>query len=235
MERREFLALAAPAAFLLRRTRTRTTPGPLHVAFLYAPDVVDEGSATASGRDGVQLGWEEASQAYGLLGRELWLSEAPERDADAVIAITRAPECQLTAPLLVDARARVPAGPCGADAFRIGVAADAPHDLLLWHPRLERFGAAQLNERFARRFGRPMDQHAWAGWFAMKVVAEAGLRAESVDAFHLREWLRGDRARLDGHKGVALRFGDDQRLVQPLYRVIGDDPVEVPVEAVHAC
>jgi len=51
-------------------------------------------------------------------------------------------------------------GPEGADAA----------DAVLWHPSLERFGAAQLNQRFRTRFAAEMDGPAWAGWMAVKAL-----------------------------------------------------------------
>ena len=46
-----------------------------------------------------------------------------------------------------------------------------------WHASLERYGAGELNERYARRFGRRMSSTAWCGWAATKAVVEAALRA----------------------------------------------------------
>jgi hypothetical protein len=86
-----------------------------------------------------------------------------------------------------------------------------------WHPALERYGAAQLNERYARRFGRPMDESAWAAWCAAKAVHEALLRAASPDPAALRQALVA--LVFDGHKGRALRFGADGVLAQPRYAV----------------
>jgi hypothetical protein len=33
-----------------------------------------------------------------------------------------------------------------------------------WHPEFTKYAATQLNIRFKRTHGRPMDDHAWAGW-----------------------------------------------------------------------
>lgn len=85
-----------------------------------------------------------------------------------------------------------------------------------WHPSLRRYGAAQLNERFRERTGRGMDENAWYGWMAVKLVAEAGLRGRPLA-----------EARTDGHKGGALSFREG-RLHQPLYVLLEDgDGVEV--------
>ena len=87
----------------------------------------------------------------------------------------------------------------------------------LWRSSLTRYGAAQLNERFTGRFHRPMTSGAWAGWMAVKVLAEAALRARSADGAAIAAHLRLPQTRFDGHKGVPLVFGPDHQLVQPLY------------------
>lgn len=74
-----------------------------------------------------------------------------------------------------------------------------------WHPRLTRYGAGELNERFLKETRHPMDEQAWLGWVAVKIVAEAMLRGREIA-----------KIRIDGHKGVPLYF-DKGRLVQPLY------------------
>jgi ABC-type branched-subunit amino acid transport system substrate-binding protein len=91
----------------------------------------------------------------------------------------------------------------------------------LWHPTLERFGAAQLNDRFRARFGAGMDGAAWAGWMAVKALWEASLRARTVEAAGLRAYFERDATQLDGHKGWALSFRPwDHQLRQPLYLIV---------------
>lgn len=126
-----------------------------------------------------------------------------------------APEVASTAlPDAVDAVVIDPYGVTEAaadfDARRV-VRADA------WTPSLERFGAAQLNDRFRERFGASarMEGPAWGGWFAMKMLAEAALRAGTGDVVPLRDALL--RSRFDGHKGTPLSFSGDGVLSHPLY------------------
>jgi PQQ-dependent catabolism-associated beta-propeller protein len=89
---------------------------------------------------------------------------------------------------------------------------------VLWHGALTRFGAEQLNERFERRFSARATPAAWAGWMALKVIAEAALRTHGAGADVLAAHLAGEAADFDGHKGRALRFGTgDHQLQQPLY------------------
>jgi ABC-type branched-subunit amino acid transport system substrate-binding protein len=116
-------------------------------------------------------------------------------------------------------------------AARSGDAANAV-EAVLWHPSLERFGAAQLNDRFRARFGMGMDGAAWAGWMAVKVLWEASLRARTVEAAGIRDYLAREATQFDGHKGWPLSFRAwDHQLRQPLdlvadggARVVGEVP-----------
>jgi ABC transporter substrate binding protein (PQQ-dependent alcohol dehydrogenase system) len=94
----------------------------------------------------------------------------------------------------------------------------------IWHPSLERFGAAQLNDRFRARFAAEMDGPAWAGWMAAKALWEASLRARGTDPAALRAHLERAATRFDGHKGWPLSFRPgDRQLRQPLY-LVADAP-----------
>jgi hypothetical protein len=87
-----------------------------------------------------------------------------------------------------------------------------------WHPALERFGAAQLNDRYRNRFGRQMDERAWAGWMSIKILLDAALKMGTSEQCALERFLLSSEARFDGHKGVALFFDPSTReLVQPRY------------------
>lgn len=114
-----------------------------------------------------------------------------------------------------------------------GAAADAA-GVTLWHPALTRFGAGQINERFRERAGRRMSAAAWAGWVAVKIAADAALRARGGDGASIAAQLRSPRAQFDGHKGRPLSFRPwDQQLRQPLY-VVGRPNAAEPDGAVLA-
>jgi ABC-type branched-subunit amino acid transport system substrate-binding protein len=108
-------------------------------------------------------------------------------------------------------------------------ASHEPAGALLWHPSLSRYGAAQLNERYRRRFARPMTGPAWAGWMALKLLWEAALRADGGDGAALARRLASPDARFDGHKGRPLAFdARTHQLVQSVYvadRSAGDAQV----------
>lgn len=110
-----------------------------------------------------------------------------------------------------------------ADAFAArGEDGEVPTSAALWHPSLERFGAAQLNDRFRARFGGEMDGAAWAGWMAVKVLWEASLRTRTTEPERLRRYMESDRTQFDGHKGWPLSFREwNHQLRQPLYLVGG--------------
>lgn len=116
---------------------------------------------------------------------------------------------------------------CASDAMRADARTEASGEgrVVMWHPSLERFGAEQLNERFVRFARKPMEEHAWTAWMAVKVVWEATARARSSDARVLARWLESDAAHFDGHKGVPLSFRRwDHQLRQPLFIVPNDAP-----------
>ncbi len=118
-----------------------------------------------------------------------------------------------------------------ADARRLaGAGGDAA--VLMWHDSLERYGAAQLSERFRRRFGRPMSDAAWAGWTAVKAAWEASARARDSTPAALAAALSAPTFAIDAHKGRPLGFRTrDQHLRQPLYVRAGAELVEVPLLA----
>src|SRR5436189_254169 len=66
----------------------------------------------------------------------------------------------------------------------------APFDsVVLWDSTLQRYGASQINDRYHARFGVGMDGGAWAGWVAVKIAAEAALRARSSEPSRLLAYL----------------------------------------------
>ncbi|HEX6589781.1 MAG TPA: hypothetical protein VF039_12230 [Longimicrobiales bacterium] len=207
LDRREFLGVSVGALVALRLPARHE---PVRIALL-APGGPADSSALAASLDGARLGAEELARTFALLGREIALVEGVAGDATGVVSLMQ-DDSAPTLPLVVDARAH---SSCTASAaFRIGTTRP---DAMLWHPSLFRYGAQQLNDRFRRRYGRGMDEHAWAGWFSLKVLGEAALRARSNDPARLAAWMLSPRARFDGHKGVPLHFDARRVLVQPTF------------------
>jgi len=95
---------------------------------------------------------------------------------------------------------------------------DDADSVSLWVSTLERYGAAQINDRYRSRFHTGMDGDAWAGWFAVKVASESALRAGSSEPARLLVYLESPATSFDGHKGWPLSFRiADHQLRQPLY------------------
>jgi ABC-type branched-subunit amino acid transport system substrate-binding protein len=93
--------------------------------------------------------------------------------------------------------------------------------IVLWSAMLERFGASQINDRYREKYSTGMDGGAWAGWAAVKVGAEAALRAHSGTPARLLSYLESPETQFDGHKGWPLTFRlSDHQLRQPLYMVL---------------
>ena len=105
-------------------------------------------------------------------------------------------------------------------ARRAASSANGPISIELWHPSLTRYGGAELNDRYADRFKRPMTSNAWAAWVAVKIAWETSLKARSVEPAALLSVLENDSTGFDGHKGTQLSFRAwDHQLRQPLYAV----------------
>ena len=89
----------------------------------------------------------------------------------------------------------------------------------LWYHELFRYSARELNNRFFRRFNKPMECVAWANWAAVKMIGEAVIRTQSTEGKKLIEYLE-NKPPFDGHKGSALTFRSwDHQLKQPLHLV----------------
>ncbi len=164
---------------------------------------------------GALLGLEEARRLGDLLhvavvsepgSRFVRIGEAPRRDGS---------------PILFLATSKAAGAPAwnvtSSPSFRRQALARFPQrrDLRVvdWHPALMKFGAEALNVRYLRRFGHAMDERAWHGWMAVKCAVELALRYPGGSP---RQRL--GELRLDGHKGMMLRFDPgDRHLVQPVY------------------
>jgi ABC-type branched-subunit amino acid transport system substrate-binding protein len=259
MDRRRFLARAAGAcaAFTFQAETLR---------LLFIRGFASVGVASAE--RGIHLGAEEAARTGALMGRTVELRTVdgprPEEIAaarpDALIGgyspdwlrtlagiaegagipllnvdvgddSLRGPDCH---PLLLHL--------APSDAMLSAARGDSPPGTFAtaWHHSLERFGAAQLNERYRARFGAEMDGAAWAGWMAVKTLWEASLRARSTAPSALLAHLRAPSTQFDGHKGWPLSFRPwDGQLRQPLYLVAGEGESarlvgEVPIRSAEA-
>jgi PQQ-dependent catabolism-associated beta-propeller protein len=219
--------------------------------------VAGEGERGKAALGGAQLGAEEAERAAELVGKRFEMLTATAGDAReagraaerllgrgafAVVGGGDAATCRALADAAREGGAIFVNVGCREDALRgtpgtfhvegsesMYRGAGAP--AVLWHAGLSRYGAAQLNERYRRRFGGAMQGEGWASWMAIKLLWEAAHRAGTADPGRLAAYLAGD-ARFDGHKGEPLSFGArDRQLQQPLYPAAGDAPGAPRAEA----
>lgn len=101
-----------------------------------------------------------------------------------------------------------------------------------WHPRWERYGAKQLNNRLRQALRRPATDVDWAAWMASKAVLEASQRSRSPDFAARDQLLRSSDIYLDGFKGFRLGFRPwSGQLRQPILLatadwVIGSAPLD---------
>ena len=233
--RRDFLrcllaagALAGGEALAVKpkpRQRSESPPSPMRripIGLRLDPE-------TAAGR-GARLGLEEAQRAGELL--KLQFQEVPTSEYANVGLV---PPKQETAALFLtvgpllkekegEARPRVYSVSASLE-FRRQALARHPNrnDLHVvdWHHDLKKFGADALNLRFSRRFEQPMDEAAWRGWMAVKLVTELALRHPDASTADKLEELS-----IDGHKGMPLRFDPrSHQLVQPVYLVDAGEKV----------
>lgn len=258
MARRLRILLLAALAALPAAGRAQQPGGDTLRIGLVLPDSAARTPAMRAAARGVRMGVEEAARSAALFGRTVVMVEGVdaarlvrEDRVQALLGGFATEECAALGD--VAERSGVPfldlgcsadelRGPrCRAAAFHVAPSAamlgDAAREAGMaggaaaaWDARLERFGADQLNQRFRARFGEEMDSQGWVGWFAVKVLWESTLRARSTLPAMLLQYLRGNAAQFDGHKGRPLSFRPwDHQLRQPLYvSTPGSPPVEAP-------
>jgi hypothetical protein len=192
----------------------------------------------ALSRYGVELGIAECDRAAQLLGHGIVRADRHALVIGTIVRTSRSTRDSDRRPVIsLDPLARR-SGPC---AFSVGLSAAERRALAAhwiesngsrlprgigpaqvrvseWHGSLEKYGASELNERFERRFHRPLDASAWKGWFAVKVLAEIALRNQAPPTC-----AQVAAAKFDGHKGRPLQFDADGHLRQPVY-VVGGEP-----------
>ena len=99
-----------------------------------------------------------------------------------------------------------------------------------WHPDFVKFAARDLNKRFKKKFSKPMDQYAWAGWSAVRMTSDSVARNNLTDPSGLLNYLKTGLS-FDGQKGLAMDFRNTGQLrqllliVNPAGELIGEAPV----------
>ena len=75
-----------------------------------------------------------------------------------------------------------------------------------WHRTHERWGAAQMQNRFRREAGRWMTSVDYAAWIAVRSVGEAVTRAKSTDFAKVKEFMLGPEFSLAAYKGIKVTY-----------------------------
>jgi ABC transporter substrate binding protein (PQQ-dependent alcohol dehydrogenase system) len=97
-----------------------------------------------------------------------------------------------------------------------------------WHWASERYGQAQLNQRFEHEAKRRMTGYDWAAWAGLRVVIEAIARTGSADFARVEAYLKGNELRFDMYKGVPGSFRAwDNQLRQPIVLHTSDAEIAV--------
>ncbi len=101
-----------------------------------------------------------------------------------------------------------------------------------WDPSMEQWGAAQLQNRFVKRFSRRMRALDMQAWTAVRMIGEAVTRTKSADAQRLREYIVSPAFELAAFKGQALTVRPwDLQLRQPVLLSDGRNVVSVSPQA----
>lgn len=101
-----------------------------------------------------------------------------------------------------------------------------------WHRTFRKYAASQLNSRYHEQFGQAMDDEAWSGWAAVKLLSDTIVRQPGITGPQLIEQLQTNLA-FDGQKGADMSFRETGQLRQPLLLVDNDKIVgEAPVRGV---
>jgi hypothetical protein len=103
----------------------------------------------------------------------------------------------------------------------------------VWHKSFRKFAASQLNSRYSKTHdGVAMDDNAWAGWAAVKLLSDTVARTQSDDGAIMLNYLKTKLA-FDGQKGIGSTFRETGQLTQ-LVLIIEDDKIvaEAPLRGV---
>lgn len=201
------IAKVAPESFLESRARQDLTPGETPIGHLALnPGYQDHARTLVAGLKALGIQRFAVIQPNAVLtasARSVGLKEVQEVDAE----------------VLFTGQAN-----SGADPFVADIVSSTEPGFALpvaWHGSLQRYGAAQLNDRYKAKTGRAMDENAWYGWFGVKIIAESISHGRDLS-----------ECRVDGHKGAVLSFSD-RRIKQPLYVVVSR-PVKPNQDLVNA-
>lgn len=96
-----------------------------------------------------------------------------------------------------------------------------------WEPTLDAYGARELNARYLQTYGEPMEQAAWAGYQAVKMLFEGAMFTGSTAPDKILPYMADQNTAFDIWKGIVASFRPwDHQLRQPLYLTAVDGTSE---------
>lgn len=103
-----------------------------------------------------------------------------------------------------------------------------------WHGDFKKYAASQVNKRFKKAHDKVMDDEAYAGWMAMKIIADAVARTHSNESGKLIAFMKKDLV-MDGAKGLKMTFRSTGQLRQMMLlvedgKIVGEAPVRGVVD-----
>ncbi len=98
-----------------------------------------------------------------------------------------------------------------------------------WHHDFVKFAARDLNKRYRKKFDKGMDEFAWAGWAAVKMISDMVARESISDSAKMLNELKTNLS-FDGQKGMDMNFRHTGQLRQPVLltyngKLLGEAPV----------
>lgn len=101
-----------------------------------------------------------------------------------------------------------------------------------WHEDFVKFAARDLNKRYRKTFDKGMDEYAWAGWAAVRMVADTVAREAITNPVEMLYYLKTNLS-FDGQKGLNMNFRETGQLRQLLLMIENNELVgEAPVRGV---
>ena len=101
-----------------------------------------------------------------------------------------------------------------------------------WHPAFEGWGAAQIQNRFAKHAGRRMQGIDMQAWTAVRIVGEAATRTKSADPAKIDAYIKDPGFSIAAFKGQKITLRDwNLQLRQPVLLADGRNVVSVSPQA----
>jgi ABC transporter substrate binding protein (PQQ-dependent alcohol dehydrogenase system) len=97
-----------------------------------------------------------------------------------------------------------------------------------WDASHDQWGAVQMQDRFRKRFSRPMTARDMQAWTAVRMIGESAARTRSADPKSMLDFLKGPDFALAAFKGQRLTLRDwNLQLRQPVLLADGRMVVSV--------